>query len=285
MEIFIIVLLCASTLSAASLKARMPLREKNLRSHLVAELDISDINKQIKEYIDSNVENHVNDTLQAQIDPIVNNKISELKAEMLKDFAKSMDETKDKYGNELKKVMQKIESGLLQVEDDAKKYFNDFKQSMIAIKGDVVKETKQKLEELKKDSVFDKPVAVTSCSSGGKTSYGEVIKFDNVVTQTGLNGISEFKTTGKFTCEKAGLYLISVHIASSVSGAAYHIKQNNVLLSHVYVGDHPSYDWSYTGTGTVTVQLQSGDLVWVQAGSSFYVYGGWYSCMSFVKIK
>lgn len=70
---------------------------------------------------------------------------------------------------------------------------------------------------------------------------------------------------------------------SDTSGAQYNIVKNSDILSTVYIGEHPSYDWWCTGT--VTVQLQSGDQVWVESADTFYVYSDKRSCMSVVKIK
>lgn len=197
MEKLIIALLCVSTcpFSAASLKARMPLLANNLRSNLYAELDVSDVNKQLKEYIDSNVENEVNDSCQAKIEQFVNNKISELKVEILNDFSNKMNQTKARYGYELYSVVQHVKSELTRLSNDSKKEIDELKQNFIKEKAEwrenFEKETKELRTELDE---IKKPVAVTSCVLNYVTaSSGMVIKFDDVVTQIGFDGISQFK--------------------------------------------------------------------------------------------
>jgi hypothetical protein len=57
----------------------MPLL-RGMRTPLFAELDISNLNEQLKEYIDDNVEIQVNDTFHEKFEDMVNKKDTEIKA-------------------------------------------------------------------------------------------------------------------------------------------------------------------------------------------------------------
>ena len=109
------------------------------------------------------------------------------------------------------------------------------------------------------------------------------MKFNVIETQVGITKLSEFRSSGKFICEKKGLYLISVYMYSDTNGAQYYIYKNRHIVSKLYIGTH-SIGWAHTGTGVVSVDLQVGDAVWIKVPLSLSV-GIQYSCLTIVKIK
>lgn len=112
-------------------------------------------------------------------------------------------------------------------------------------------------------------------------SSGEAILFDNVRSHVGIDNLSEFISTGKFTCRKNGLYLVSIWVlVDKVShGHQFSIFKNSTTLSDTYIGDSNHYD---TGPATVAVELQVYDKVWV--GFPHGYIANWGTCMTIIKI-
>ena len=99
-----------------------------------------------------------------------------------------------------------------------------------------------------------------------------------------MNNLSTFKNTGKFVCEKSGLYLVAVHIYSTTNSAVSYIYKNGNIVSRLFIGRF-SGSFGNTGTGVVSLGLQTGDVVWIQASSSMYVHNNQYSCLTIIKLK
>ena len=121
MELFIIVGLVTTCFSHPISKARMPLLG-NLRAPLFAELDTSQVNEQLKEYIDDNVEIQINDTLHEKIEDMINKKDTEIKAT---------------YDGTLSALVQEIKSQFSELELNLKRKYEDIENQQ-----------KQKFDEL-----------------------------------------------------------------------------------------------------------------------------------------
>ncbi|VDH98347.1 Hypothetical predicted protein [Mytilus galloprovincialis] len=127
-------------------------------------------------------------------------------------------------------------------------------------------------------------VAITAHPSSQGTLSTTIIKFDNVKFSVGISNMSAYKTTGKFTCEQEGLYMISASVLSNTNGAHYYIKLNGKDISLTYIGSHSS-TYDHTGAVTVTQKLYPNDQVWLYAGGSWYLFGALYSQLTIITIK
>ncbi|VDI62281.1 Hypothetical predicted protein [Mytilus galloprovincialis] len=114
-----------------------------------------------------------------------------------------------------------------------------------------------------------------------------IIKFDNVQFSVGINDLSTYKSTGRFTCETGGIYLISASIVSNINGAYYYIYLNGNQISQTSIGfsSSPPSTMYHTGTIVLARQLRPNDSVWVYAGGNNYVQGGVLSTLTIVKVK
>ena len=121
MELFIIVGFFTTCFSHPVSNARMPLL-RGMRTPLFAELDISNLNEQLKEYIDDNVEIQVNDTFHEKIEDMVNKKDTEIKAT---------------YDRTLSALVQEVKSQFSELELNLKREYEDIKNQQ-----------KQKFDEL-----------------------------------------------------------------------------------------------------------------------------------------
>lgn len=79
-------------------------------------------------------------------------------------------------------------------------------------------------------------VAVTAHLTSTTTTTGSILKFDNVRFSVGINDLAAFKSTGKFVCERKGLYMISSSIRSDSNDAHYYIYLNGNAISYTITG-------------------------------------------------
>ncbi|VDI23358.1 Hypothetical predicted protein [Mytilus galloprovincialis] len=129
-------------------------------------------------------------------------------------------------------------------------------------------------------------VAMTAHPSSNSNKAG-IIKFDNVAFSVGIKNLTAFKNSGKFVCEKEGLYILSVKIYSNTNGAHFYISLNGNTISYTKIsfnGNHPSA-MENTSTAVLTVQLRLNDSVWVFYPRASHVAGSAWSTFTIVKIK
>ncbi|CAG2190465.1 unnamed protein product [Mytilus edulis] len=132
----------------------------------------------------------------------------------------------------------------------------------------------QKITESKLSSVEAQlKIAMTAHPSLGGTKSNTIMKFDDVKYSVSITNLSSYKTTGKFTCEHEGLYLISSSVMSHTSLANYYIILNGNDISQTYIGRH-SGSKEFTGAVSLTRKLNQNDQVWLYASGSWYLYGG-----------
>ncbi|VDI83336.1 Hypothetical predicted protein [Mytilus galloprovincialis] len=132
---------------------------------------------------------------------------------------------------------------------------------------------------------MNQPVALTSCGSTGTYAIGQIMQFPNTKTSVGFNHVAEFFKTGKFTCEKSGVYLFSVHIAHyGPADSSFELQRNGEMISRVMIvsGTHSSA--YYSGSGTVVVQINAGDTLFAMANRNVNNAAS-YSCFTVIRIN
>ncbi|XP_071136988.1 uncharacterized protein MG328 homolog [Mytilus edulis] len=136
-------------------------------------------------------------------------------------------------------------------------------------------------------SKINNRVAVTACSSSGDTkSSGYVVKFDDVRAIVGVKNISSFRTSGQFTSEVEGLYLVSVWIDTTTNYGHFQIYKNQMIIgSTVFNYISTSATVQTTGTAVVAVELQIGDTVRIQTAKSMYIAHSKESCFTIAKLN
>ncbi|CAG2246176.1 unnamed protein product [Mytilus edulis] len=127
-------------------------------------------------------------------------------------------------------------------------------------------------------------VAMTAHPSSSGTVSNTIMKFDDVKFSVGITNLATYKSTGKFTCEQEGLYMISASVMSYTSEAYYYISLNGNYISITYIGNHSGNN-DYTGAVTIARKLNPNDKVWLYAPGSWYIYGSLYSKLTIIKIK
>ncbi|XP_063398954.1 uncharacterized protein LOC134683577 [Mytilus trossulus] len=123
---------------------------------------------------------------------------------------------------------------------------------------------------------------LSAWTSGATLPPSTVIPFNTVHTSHGIHDLMSIKNDGKFTCEKSGLYLISVFVTtSSNSNGYFDVYKNEKLISRAF--RHPHL-YLLTFTAIVTERVQTNDTVYVKNGQEMDVYGGTYSAFSIIQI-
>ncbi|CAC5421365.1 unnamed protein product [Mytilus coruscus] len=148
----------------------------------------------------------------------------------------------------------------------------------------------QKLTELKLSGVeaeinrSTNRVAMTAHPSSNAPVTNTIMKFDDVKYSVGITNLSTYRSTGKFTCEHEGLYLISASVMSPNNNARYDIVLNGDRISQTYIGQHTGSN-AFTGAVTVTRKLNPNDQVWLYTEGSWLLYDNLYSKFTIIKIK
>lgn len=132
-------------------------------------------------------------------------------------------------------------------------------------------------------------VAMTACVSSftaGTKPSGSIVKFDDIRDIVGVKNISSFRTSGRFTSEVEGLYLVSAWINTSSNYGHLNIyKDQKVIGSIVYNYISTSASIQTTGTAVVAVELNIGDTVRIQTGISMYIAHSKESCFTIAKLN
>ena len=115
------------------------------------------------------------------------------------------------------------------------------------------------------------------CSS---VDVSGVIKFTDVKIADGIHNTDSIKTSGIFTCENPGLYLISVYITTNTKYGRYAVYKNTVQIAFASSPVTVSY-----GTPSVTIieHLTVNDTISVTGDIS--VFYGSFSCLTILQIK
>ncbi|CAG2215284.1 unnamed protein product [Mytilus edulis] len=125
-------------------------------------------------------------------------------------------------------------------------------------------------------------VMVTACTS--KTTnytFREVIKYNVIRASTNVI-TANILSSGMFTCEKSGLYIVMVSMRATSSKSYYWIMKNNTQM--LFIQNMQSTDGTERSvSGSLAVDLDIGDTIYVIPNSVFGVTIINESCLSVVK--
>lgn len=123
--------------------------------------------------------------------------------------------------------------------------------------------------------------------SGGTISSGSIVKFPNIKHHIGVNNtaVNNFILSGKFVCDRSGLYIIAANILSKKEGSWYKLVKNNTELTRAYIAFHggKAEGW-HSSTALTYAMLTHGDTISVVAGSRLNISGS-ETTLTIVKIK
>ena len=108
----------------------------------------------------------------------------------------------------------------------------------------------------------------------------DVIQFTDVKISNGIHNTDSIKTSGIFTCENPGLYLISVYIVTNAKHGRYNVYKNTVRIAD---GFSSLTDYYETISVTVIEHLTVNDRISIKG--NMYVFSGYESCLTILQIK
>lgn len=127
-------------------------------------------------------------------------------------------------------------------------------------------------------------VGLYACFPGDKKLSTEtVIKFQTIKASTGIIDLASFKSTGKFTCEVSGFYVIFVVISLNTDESHYEVLRNNNRISDIFP-PKSVHDWYTTSSSVVSMNLNVKDTVFVKTIKSMTISSNHgISCISIIK--
>ena len=121
-------------------------------------------------------------------------------------------------------------------------------------------------------------VALKTCKSAD--AKNGVIQFTDVKISNGIHNTDSIKTSGIFTCENPGLYLISVYIVTNAKQGSYYVHKNTVTIADGFSSLTDHYE---TTSVSVIEHLTVNDRISVTG--DMYVYSNYESCLTILQIK
>ena len=107
-----------------------------------------------------------------------------------------------------------------------------------------------------------------------------VIQFTDIKISNGIHNTDSIKTSGIFTWENPGLYLISVYITTNTKHGRYDVYKNTIPIAVGYSTVTVSYE---TTSITVIEHLTVNDTI-SATGDISVIYGS-ASCLTILQIK
>ncbi|CAC5416447.1 unnamed protein product [Mytilus coruscus] len=238
-------------------------------------MDVSSMNEQLQEFIQTEINLTYNDRIEDTKDQIA--------VHSLEEFKKIQKEYKTELYNQNTSVEEKLET-----------MSKSFKQEMKAF---IREEIKQKVGETEKGTLMKKSeyillietatfsmTACTASKDGGFKSSGYVVKFAEISTSSNINNLPTFINNGKFEVEVEGMYLISAWIFSR-DISTFSIRKNGKTIAFGYMSG-PVGSTNAVATAIVAIELKRQDKIWVQMESSFFIHSNSRtSCFTLIKVK
>ncbi|CAC5385409.1 ANGPT2 [Mytilus coruscus] len=103
----------------------MPLISNNLQAPLVAELDITSMNQQLKAYIDDDIKS----TFSEDVQDMVKNEQEQMKTSMLEDYSFKLNGTKEEYDKQISNIVQNLEVKQENLQHEVFKVYKNLSQS------------------------------------------------------------------------------------------------------------------------------------------------------------
>lgn len=129
--------------------------------------------------------------------------------------------------------------------------------------------------------------ALTVCAKYKSYSSGDYIIFPYVKTRYGVSNstVSALGNSGKFKCEKAGLYLLSASLTTNTKTYVQIQMHRNNGEQLVLIAFPEITGYSYrTNTFSFLQHLNMHDILYMQADTTATIYGNQWSCISFLQL-
>lgn len=123
---------------------------------------------------------------------------------------------------------------------------------------------------------------MTACAQANHDYQNEIMMIKNVKVHVGINSLASIQSSGIFTCENPGLYLVDASIVNKAGGSTFSIRKNRSVVIQSYGSLH---DQTYESASLVAaVELNIGDTIDIHDDNSVYLRSLG-SCVTIVKIR
>lgn len=112
----------------------------------------------------------------------------------------------------------------------------------------------------------------------------ELIRFSTIKESYGIINTSDFTSSGKFTCEDSGVYILMLIIFSNNVGDDVFIYKNGIIIQNLELRLPNNNNYYHTITGSLALSLNIGDTINVKAPSIQLVRSS-YTCISIIKVQ
>lgn len=129
--------------------------------------------------------------------------------------------------------------------------------------------------------------ALTVCAKYKSYSSGDYIIFPYVKTRYGVSNstVSALGNSGKFKCEKAGLYLLSASLMTlTKTYVEIQMHRNNGEQLAIFPFPEITGKSHRTNTFLFLQHLNMHDILYMQAHTTASIYGNQWSCISFLQL-
>ncbi|VDI45166.1 Hypothetical predicted protein [Mytilus galloprovincialis] len=173
--------------------------------------------------------------------------------------------------NELQKTNSKLDATVSDAEAR--------KQDFLALyqKADL---TEQQLEE--RWMQLSKRVILSARLLRASYKGGQRIKLGNIEVANGVQNISSIKESSVFTCEKHGIYFISVYITTNSIQSRFLVLKNGKTFAEAFYSFGSQYQ---TGTTLFVTNLNVSDTFEMVAYTDMFVYGVYESGITITQLQ
>ncbi|XP_071123385.1 uncharacterized protein [Mytilus edulis] len=157
---------------------------------------------------------------------------------------------------------------------------NARKQDVIALynKADLTESNLDKHLKKLSDRVF-----ITARPIEGNYNAGQIVTYESVELKNGIKNVTSFQTSGIFTCEKRGIYQISIFITTNPHTSRFIVFKNKNYIAETFSSFKSYYS---TGSTIIVTQMEVGDTILVKAISvASYVYNSYESGISILQLQ
>ncbi|CAC5422859.1 unnamed protein product [Mytilus coruscus] len=193
---------------------------------LKAQLDITSLTAQLKEIIGKEVKQAVSKAVNDLVENIADMRFQTAVDRLQNSSYVTMSTFRKEMEAELQMKMEKNYENLMTNQNISTIEIHD-SLTIMGNRLDV------RIEQLKSEvKTATEKVAITSCAPRTLIyDKSDIIKFSDVKLSNGIGNVENFKSSGTFTCEKPGLYLVGVNPDAQIIIANAGLNQGSAKLA------------------------------------------------------
>lgn len=126
-------------------------------------------------------------------------------------------------------------------------------------------------------------VMIRACDAKADLPSSSIYRFTSIKESYGVTKTASFITSGKFTCEDAGLYILMIVVFTDAKGGNVYLIKNSNVIQQLETKIPNNDAWYHTIPGSLALHLSVGDTVHVQH-RGVTLGEPHFTCLSIIKI-